>query len=809
MIKFYLLGLFLFVFAGISAQVNVSISGRIYDAETSEELPFATVALYQDSLFISGTISGDDGRFILSGNFKGDYTVKISFIGYLPTRIPILIGELNTNFNLGKISLASSATELNEVTVKAQKSLVSSEMDKKVFDMKDNVARSGRSALDALKTLPGITFSQEGKIFLRGSDKVAVLIDGKQSSLTGFGNQKSLDNISAANIESIEIIHNPSAKYDASGMAGIINLIYKKQTKIGLNGDIGVSQGMGAFSKVKADLPTRLGSFSMNPKYAPSVNLNLKKSNLNFFLRSELMLLEKLPNNEFTTRNYDNGKTTISQVPENREQTHVVINAGLDWELDPNNLFTFSVAYDWESHVDTAQVAYFRYDTSLNPTSKTDFYRYYHWNEEEKTGFMNYAVSYLHKFAEPGHELNTNLQYTKGWEDESYFLNDSSATRIGKDATHILAKEHTTSLSSDYTKPLKNGKLETGIKLRWRRLPVEYTITPGTNSIIYPGMGDWSDWGEDIYAAYVNYLVEKSWLTIEAGLRAEYSKVFYEIAPENIYYSESDSYDNFEFFPNARLTFKPNDKNGISLFYNHRVDRPEEPELRIFPKYDDPELLKVGNPYLRPQYTQSFELAYNYKWQSGSTYIAAYHRSIKDAFRRIYSIDESSEYSIVNKIYQNTGNASNQGIELLLEQKLNSFWKFSGSVNWYVNTLDAYTGTILFPYQREFHLEKSKDNSWDMKLNNQFDFRNGVQIQLSGIYYAPKNIPQGKQLARSSIDFGIKDNIMDDRGEISFSISDIFNKFGIRQEINGDGFTALYENYYETQIYSIGLKYFF
>ena len=126
MIKFYLLGLFLFVFAGVSAQVNVSISGRIYDAETSEELPFATVALYQDSLFISGTISGDDGRFILSGNFKGDYTVKISFIGYLPTQIPILIGELNTNFNLGKISLASSATELNEVTVKAQKSLVSS-----------------------------------------------------------------------------------------------------------------------------------------------------------------------------------------------------------------------------------------------------------------------------------------------------------------------------------------------------------------------------------------------------------------------------------------------------------------------------------------------------------------------------------------------------------------------------------------------------------------------------------------------------------------------------------------------------------
>ena len=315
--------------------------------------------------------------------------------------------------------------------------------------------------------------------------------------------------------------------------------------------------------------------------------------------------------------------------------------------------------------------------------------------------------------------------------------------------------------------------------------------------------------GEDIYAGYLNYLIEKSAFTVEAGLRAEFTQVFYDLSPENIYYSQNDAYSYFDLFPNIRLTLKPTEKSGISLFYNKRVDRPGEPELRVFPKYDDPELLKVGNPYLRPQFTQSFELACTYKWPVGSIYLSGYHRIINDAFQRIYSLDETSPYSVVNKIYQNTGKAQNTGFEFLLTQNITNYWKFSGGLNWYTNQLDAYQGAMLFPYARPYDIGKTTDNTWDIKINNQLAFRNGLQIQLTGLYYAPKNIPQGKQLSRSSIDFGIKDKIMDDRGEINFSISDIFNKFGLRQEIEGEGFTALYENYYETQVYSIGLKYYF
>lgn len=785
------------------AQNNATISGRVFDGETNQPLPFASATLNLGENIVAGTISGGDGRFVISGVAHGNYIVKCSFVGYQISEISVLVGELNNNFDLGRIILNPLTEVLDEVTIAAKREIVSANLDKKSFNVGDNIAQSGGTILDAMKTMPGVTVDQEGKVMLRGSDKVMVLIDGKQSSLTGFGNQKGLGNIPASNVESIEIINNPSAKYDATGMAGIINIIYKKEKEMGINGDFGVAYGLGAFTKPKADLPTELGSFSLTPKYIPSFRLNYKTEKLNFSLMSESMFLKNLPNNEFTTRHYDNGISTISQVPENRRQLHYILNGGIDWYIDEMNTITVSGIYDWESHVDTAQVPYIDMDSWKR-------YRIWHWKEEEITGYMNYSLNYNHKFAEPGHKLDARIQYTKGWEDESYFLNDSSAIREGKDATHILATEHTTSISIDYVKPLRSGRLEAGTKLQWRRLPVGYTVTRGENSIVYPGMGDWSDWGEDIYAGYLNYIYEKPKFDIEGGLRAENTAVFYTIDPANIYYPNNDSYNYFELYPNIRLTFKIDESDRISAFYNRRVDRPGEPELRIFPKYDDPELMKVGNPYLRPQFTQTFELAYKRLWKSGSVFLSGYHRMIEDAFQRIYSIDASNpDYSIINKIYQNTGSARNTGVEIVFSQKLDDFWKLSGSFNGYNNEIDAYSGILYFPYERPFTIDASSDITWDAKLNNNFNLKNDWEIQLTGVYYAPKNIPQGKQLARSSVDLGIKKAILQGNGEITFSLSDIFNNFGIRQEFDGDGFTALYENYYETQVARIGFKYRF
>ncbi|MCB0608509.1 MAG: TonB-dependent receptor [Lewinella sp.] len=805
--RLYLLTATLFFFKATTsiAQSNATVSGHVTDATTHDPLPYATVVLNTETAgrMVSGTLTDETGRFTFEGIEKGNYRIEISFIGYVTNSLPLLVGEKNYIFDLGKIRLEPESTQLDEVVIEAKRAVVASGLDKKSFDLEDIIAQGGSSVLDAMKALPGISIDQEGKVELRGSDKVAILIDGKQSSLTGFGNQKGLANIPAANIERIEIINNPSAKYDASGMAGIINIVYKKENRTGWNGDIGLRLAMGQFSKRKSDLTTDLGSYSLNPKVIPSVNLNYRSSRVHAFLQGEALRQKRLPNNEFNTRLYDDGRLIASQVPENRKQTQFIIKGGMDWALNEHNTLSISGIFDRERHIDTAQVAY----VDLLADQRN---RYWHWREEEITGYMNYRAEYRHAFDGPGHELKFSAQYTRGWEDEEYRLNDSSAVRQSFDTTHLIAIEHTTTFLADYVKPLRSGRLEGGAKVQIRRIPVTYTIGQGSQSVIYPGLGDWSRWGEDIYAGYLNYVWEKKRFDVEAGLRLEKTDVFYNLSPENIYYNQNDAYDYFKLYPNIRLSFKINDRNSLSAFFNRRVDRPGEPELRIFAKYDDPELLKVGNPYLRPQFTRTLELAYKNVWESGSAFFSVYRRDIESPFTRVYDIDKTdNNYDIVNRIYQNVGSASNTGVELLFSQNLAAFWKFNGSFNWYVNAIDAYTGTLLFPTVRPFSIPQSEDNTWNLKLNTLLTLPRKTQLQASFIYEAPKNIPQGRQFARSSLDVGIKKSIFKDKGELTISATDLLNRYGLKQEVSNDGFEVVYENFYETQIVTVGMNYKF
>ncbi len=787
------------------SQNNATISGRVFDQDSGQPLPFATLLLlnntYTDT--VGAALTTEDGRFVFQGLGHGEYIVMASFVGYKKAERQILVGRLNENFDLGRIELAVDTRNLSEVVVEARRSIVSSQLDKMSYSVASDPGRSGGTILDAMRGMPGLAVTNEGKVLLRGSDKVSILIDGKQSSLTGFGNQKGLDGIPASQIERIEVLNNPSAKYDAAGMAGIINIVYKKEKQQGFNAELGFNYGLGTLNKRQADLPTSLGSFSYNPKYTPGLNLNYRNERVNVFAQTEVLTQRNLPNNEFTTRRYDDGREIASQVPENRRQTHYLAKAGVDVFLNENNTLTFSGIYDYESHIDSAQVAFIDLATM-------DRNRLYWWKEFEITGFMNVQMDYKHQFSEPGHSLSGTVQYTRGWEDEEYQAMDSSAVRQSADTTHILAIEHTTSFLVDYVKPLGSGRLEAGSKFQVRRLPVEYSIGRGLNSIIYPGLGDWTYWGENLYAGYFNYIYERKQIEIEGGLRLEETSVFYNMPEDNYYYQENDKYGYFGLFPNIRTTWKINSQHGLSAFYNRRVDRPGEPELRIYPKSDDPELMKVGNPYLRPQFTQRFELAYKFNWSSGSLFAAAYHKRIDDTYLRIYATDTTQpDYSIVNKIYQNVGHSQQSGGEFLFTQQLAKNWKMNASFNLYYSSIDAYEGEILFPYKRSFSIDQTQSTSWDSKVSTQMKVFKDWQLQLSYVYYSAQIIPQGKQLARSSFDIAIKLPVLKNKGEISLSAMDLFNKFGVSQVINGDGFVAEYQNFYETQVVRAGFKYRF
>lgn len=785
---------------------QTSISGRVFSQEDRQPLISSTVSVIKagSGELVTGILTDNEGRFNVSGLASGVYDFIISYVGYKAVKRNVISGSLNKFLDLGNILLEPSGVELSEVQVEAQKLSTSATLDMKSYAASNFISGSTGSVLDILKTLPGIVIDQESRIVLRGSDKVAILIDGKESSLTGFGNQKGLENIPASQIESIEIINNPSAKYDAAGMAGIVNIRFKKSESKGLSGDVSLTPGIGMITKRKADLPTGMSSYSNNWKLTPSLNLNYKTEKLNIYWQSYLLSQRRLPNNEFTTRYYDNGNITESQVAENRSQNHYNFKLGIDWNPSPNQTITLFGLYDYEWHIDTTRVYYFGNGDYLTPLRRWGFY------ESEGTGFTNITLQHKYRFQQPGHELNSQILFTKGWEDETYNLRQNGPSPypvINTDKTRVFAPEYIYLISSDYVRPLPFGRLEAGVSGRLRNMPITYTVTkdPGNTALIYD-FGDWSKWNEGLIGGYLNMVAEFAKLDIEAGLRGEYTGISYEFAP-NPYFSE-DKYNYFRLFPNTRFTFKINKSNKISLFYNRRIDRPGEDILRIFPKYDDPELLKIGNPTLRPQFTQNIELAYRYLWKTGTFYSSLYHKIIDDFYTRIY-VQDPTYSEITIKAYDNLGSAKNTGIELGIDQKITKAWKVSASANLYSNTIYGHEGQIRFPSELSYIIEKRTDAPVYIKMTNQITLPHDFVFELTAQYFTAKNIGQGRELSRGGVDFGMKKSFLKNKFEINLTASDILNTMGLSQRIEAEGFIAEYQNYYETQILSLSIKYKF
>lgn len=263
-------------------------------------------------------------------------------------------------------------------------------------------------------------------------------------------------------------------------------------------------------------------------------------------------------------------------------------------------------------------------------------------------------------------------------------------------------------------------------------------------------------------------------------------------------------------FPNAKLTLNLTGTNRLTMAFNRRVDRPGEPELRIFPKYDDPEILKVGNPFLRPQFTNAYEVGFSRSWVGGSGSAAIYHRDVSDAFLRIFVIDDSHpHYDIVNRIFENAGNFRQTGVQLTAAEEIALAWRMTGSVNWFQNDIESLETILFFPTRRAFTLSGSKDHTWDMTLNNRFVLPGGLELQANYIRYASRNVPQGRERARSSLDLSAKKPLLKERAELVFTFTDIFNNFALQHDITGNGFTALYQNFLETQVATLALRFRF
>ncbi|MEZ5042792.1 MAG: TonB-dependent receptor [Saprospiraceae bacterium] len=786
--------------ANSHAQALVTISGMIKDKQTKTALSYVNVLLKAaiDSSFVSGTITDEEGRFTLSNIKSGEYYMEVSHIGFLTQREPLFVGSLSPFLDVKTIELEEDAVSLEEVVVTGEQSEISSKLDKKTFSLEDNISQSGGSVLQAMQNLPGVTV-QDGKVELRGNDKVAVLIDGKQTAITGFGNQKGLDNIPASAIEKIEIINNPSAKYDANGNAGIINIIYKKNKQEGFNGKLGFTTGLGALWVRKENLPSIRPQYTATPKINPSLSLNYRQNKINAFFQGDYLYTETLNRNEFVRRVYDNGDIISQQLKRNRNTHFTTLKSGIDWNINTQNTLTVSGLFGSEKIIDRGDQPFFNDEL-------TERIRLWQFLEDELKTTIMATAAYQHKFKEAGHLLNLGFNYTFHREDEKYFYDNILPATVGTDAFKLLSDEQVYDFNVDYTKPFKYGQIETGVKLRKHIIPTNMLFIPGINSVLDVDAGGDATYNELIPAVYANYLFENKKWEAELGLRMEYVKIDYEVDPNHNTYT-SDGYDYVQPFPNMRLTYKASDYNRWSLFFNRRVDRPNEVDIRIFPKYDDAEIIKVGNPALRPQFTSSVELGYKTNWEDGSLYSALYHRFADGTITRLSITVPGSP--IIYAIFQNVNKSYNTGLEMVWSQTVSPSYSFNLNLNAYRNQIDAYTVENKYPITNTFSAAQQEIFSGNLKLNNTARLSNKVDLQLTAIYLAPDIIPQGKIKARFSLDLGLKKAIQNGKGELLFNATDLLNTMVIRQEIQGKDFSYTSDNYYETQVLRLVYNYKF
>jgi len=385
------------------------------------------------------------------------------------------------------------------------------------------------------------------------------------------------------------------------------------------------------------------------------------------------------------------------------------------------------------------------------------------------------------------------------------FFENTLPTFTGLDSFKLISDERVADFNIDYIQPLKYGKFETGLKSRRRVIPTNMIFIPGLNSPLDVNAGGWATYEETIPALYGNYIFENKKMELEAGLRVEYVDLKYKVNPNHNTY-KSDGYSYIQPFPNVRLGIKLNDKNKVTLFYNRRVDRPNEVDIRIFPKYDDAEIIKIGNPALRPQFTSLFEIGYKSNFKNGYVYASIYHRNIQSAISRIASTDSSN---LIYSIMQNADKSYNTGFEFVLSTEFNKWYSVNININAYYNQIDAFVVTNKYPTTNSFTVDKQEITSGNVKLNNSIKVFKKVDLQLIANYLAPDLIPQGKIAQRFSLDLGIKKSIQKVKGEVFFNATDLLNTMKIKKEIKGNSFNYTTTDYYETQVFRLGYSYKF
>lgn len=757
-----LCALFLLIIQGAHAN-NVdaafkdgTITGKVMDATLNEPLPYVNVIVKNEkNETVTGGITLDNGNFKITKVPEGTYTVAIQYIGYKSVEKVVEISRKKSRINLGTIELKEDAAELDAVTVVAEVSTIQQKVDRKVITVGKDLTTSGATAAEIMNNLPSVNVDQQsGDISLRGNQNVRVMVDGKLSNIPA---SQLLKQIPSTSIKSIELITNPSAKYNPEGMSGIINIVLHKNTNIGFNGNLNVGIAYDEEPKFNSslDMNYRNGKVNMYGSYSNNIANNYNFGNID--------RIEQQINQSFNI--LDNNKSHLFKV-------------GLDYYLNDKHtisVFTNQNLFDGWTKVNT------RVDYALSNLSELQRI-----DGDNKNRSQQYNFNYKFDINDSGHTIELEADYNN-YDGESYDFNDFTASRPDFFQINDTDRNRTT-INLDYTNPLsETSKLELGLEARL----FENTIFYESDAREVNEAGEYIptttnfDYSRDIYSAYATYGNKYKKFSYQVGLRAETVQVESDAFKKDLDSGEeiNSVFDNdyFEIYPSAFFTYTASEKNSYQLSYSRRVDRPGVGQVNPLPEWNTALISQFGNQELRPQFTNSIEANYTRQLGKGSITAGVFYRAIEDEIQQAVRIDRS-DYNRLILTNLNFDNSSAYGIEVSTNYRPTKWWSINGSFDLFSQTQksigeffangDPETATEEDILQQTFEVDNVV---WNVRMFNNFRVNKSLSFSAFGMYRGKNKTIQFDMEPMLMVNVGMRYTFLEGKANFSLNYNDIFN----------------------------------
>ena len=740
------------------------ITGKIMDSNTGKPVPFATVAILSESgEILGGSIADLDGIFTVKDIGVGKVTMEVQFIGFTSYKADITISADAKPLNVGEISLSAAIEELDEVVVSAERSSIEQKADRKIVNIGKDLSTVGSSAADIMINIPALDVDQDGNLTMRGNENVRILIDGKPTSVSA---EQILQQIPSSSVKSIELITNPSAKYNPEGMSGIVNIVLRKNTQSGLNGNVnlGITSGIEQRYNGALGLNYREGKVNVYGDYSFNTGISPVRGKVT---RSQDQSLE-------------NWKSAGDR------NTHLY-KIGIDIYPDEKNTLSF---YTSRNNFDLGVTA----STDVTFANRRDEIGQSYLSDRNDLTTI-YNLDFRHDFISEGEMLELEIDFNRLEGSEQTIFDVQTESSSFDYIDELTNNRDNLTINLDYTKPIsKDIKLEIGAETRQQQISNRYV----TSNV------DFLDgafiFARDIHSAYGNLSKRQNDWFFQVGARLEDYKITGDFNQEgNINARETDHI--FTIYPSAFITYTPrkNDsKDSYNLSYSRRVDRPGIDQINPIRVWSSFRITNIGNPTLIPQFTNSIEFNYSRNVNKGSLTTGVFYRNIKDEITRFAFLDTTNPGRILFS-YNNYNSNSAYGFEVAGSYKPIKWWNFNASFDWYSRVIRGV----------ELGQEISVTNNlYNFKMNHSFKIKKQLTIQLIGLYRGANTNLQYLTKSYYFVNLGARYSIADGKGTFSLSFNDLLKSqrfaFDATRPIPQVG-----EFYRDTHVFVAGFTYNF